>query len=112
MENEIDDSLNFNLTNTTDRIFLIRDFIQVNLIGFKALREKDFLASKKAYKKALMISLKLADDDIKIIESYTNYGISLYFCGKFIESKKNLEEAFKLSHKLFNDPKLSIVILK
>jgi hypothetical protein len=112
MEKHEDDSLNFNITNTTDKIFLMRDFIQNNLLGFKSLREKDFLTSKKAYKKSLMIAQRLADDEIKIVESYTNYGISSYFCGKFIEAKRNLEEAFKVSSKLFNDQKYSELILQ
>lgn len=112
MEKNLDDSLNFNITNTTDKIFLIRDFIENNLLGFKALREKDFMLSKKAYKKALLISQRLADDEIKIVESFTNYAISLYFCGKFIEAKKNLDEAFKLSSKLFQSEKYSAVIFK
>ena len=107
-----DDSLHFNDTKTTDKIFLLKDFIQNNLLGFKALRDKDFPLAKKVYKKNLVLSQRLEEDEIKIIESYANYGISLYFNGKFLEAKKNLEEGFKLSSKLFGDSKFSDLILQ
>ena len=111
-KDEMDDSLNLNYTDTTDKIYLIKDFIQNNLIGFKAMRDSDFLTAKKAYKKNLLISQRLEDEEIKSIEAQANYSIALYFNGKFLEAKRHLEEAYKLTVKISNNVKYSGLVIQ
>ena len=100
-----EDSLdNFNISQTTDKYIVMKDFIQCNLYAFQNLNLKNFSLARKAYKKCIELANKLEDGEIKLVESQLNYSISSYFCGRFIETKKVLEDAFNISNRLFQSP--------
>lgn len=106
-----DESDNSNLSIITDKIPLMKNYIQLNLAGFQHLRNKNFVQASKAYKKCIFIAQKLENDDIKVIDSYTNFSVALYFCGKFTEAKRSLEEAFRYSNRLYQSQEVSGNIL-
>lgn len=108
----LEDSLYFNTSKSTNKILMLRDYIETNLAGFRNLKDNNFVLAKKFYKRCFMIAQKIGNDSIKIVESYTNLAIACYFNGQFIESKSNLEEAFKLSSNLINDEKLSDLVMQ
>lgn len=96
-----DDSLeNFNISNTTDKYQLMRDFIQYSLYSFQYMYNKDFTQARKGYKKCVDIANKLEDEEIKQAESQLNYSIASYYCGRYMDAKKALEEAYSLSSRM------------
>lgn len=108
----LEDSLYFNTSKSTNKIIMLRDYIETNLTGFRNLKESNFAVAKKCYKKCYLIAQKIGNDSIKIVESYTNLAIACYFNGQFLECKSNLEEAFKLSSSLINDEKISELVMQ
>jgi Trp operon repressor len=53
------------------------------------------------FEKCIELSREL--DDIKHVESLTNYGVCLYFCGRFSDSYLSLEKAREISNKLIEN---------
>lgn len=103
-----DDSLKSKVTNINERVNLISDYVQLNLLAFQYLRNKNYNSAKKSFKECINIAKQLNDlDEIKHCEALTNYGIAQYFCGKFVDSNNTLEGALQISSRIIES--LSII---
>jgi tetratricopeptide (TPR) repeat protein len=80
-----------------DKTNLLSDYVQHNLLGFQNLRNRDYKTAILTFEKCIEISKEI--DEIKQIESLTNYSICLYFNGRFIDSYNFLEKAKDISYK-------------
>lgn len=98
----INDTLEYDKSSCTDRYYTMKEYIQSNLLGFQSTFKKEFNSAKNAYKICEDLANKLGDE-VKRAESLINYGVSLYFCGRFIDSKKKIEEAYSITIKLFQN---------
>jgi hypothetical protein len=99
-----DDTIKSKITSTNDRINIISKYVQMNVLAFQYIRNKNYNSAKKSFKECIKISKQLNDiDELKHIESLTNYGICQFFCGKFSDSYLTLESAYQISSRLYNN---------
>jgi hypothetical protein len=98
-----DETIKSKITSTHDRINIISDYVQMNLLAFQYLRNKNYNSAKKSFKECIKIAKQLNDiDELKNIESLTNYAICQFFCGKFSDSYLTLESAYQISIRHYN----------
>lgn len=102
----------FNKSATSDKYTSMRKYVEQSLLGFQQLSLKNFKAARKAYKICVEIAQQFEDEEIKLVESLLNYGVTLYFCGKFAETKQNLEDAFKKSSRILNSDYTNVAVQK
>lgn len=84
-----------------DKTNFLSDYIQLNLLAFQYLRNRNYNSAKKSFKECINIAKNFSDfDESKHLESLVNYAISQYFCGKFIDAYSSLERAFQMSNRI------------
>jgi len=80
---------------------LLSDYVNHNLLAFQYLRNRNYKTAMTTFEKCIELSREL--DDIKHVESLTNFGVCLYFCGRFSDSYISLEKAKDISNKLIEN---------
>lgn len=78
-----------------EKINIDSDYIQSSIEAYNFLKIKDYNNAKDSYKKCIKIA-KAMGDEIKQCESMANLGITLFFCGKILESSEMLQNADRL----------------
>ena len=84
--------------NTNNKVKNLSEYINLNLLAFQYLKDKNYKLSMNTFEKCKEIAKSL--DEIKHIESLTNYAICQYFNGNFEESFEYLEKAKEISSRL------------
>jgi hypothetical protein len=87
--------------NSIERINLLNEYLKMSTQGFNGFKNKNFQESAQFYAKCLNISKKLGE--IKQTESLVNLAVSLFHLGKLSECFDNLETAFRIGQKLYNN---------
>lgn len=87
--------------STADRIKALSDYVQFNLSAFQNLKNKHYQSAMEEFEKCIEIAKDL--DDVKHVESLTNYGICQFFSGIFEEAFDCLEKAKEISNRLNED---------
>jgi hypothetical protein len=99
-----DDTIKSRLTPINEKVNILSDYVQVNLLAFQYLRNKNYSSAKKSFKECINLAKQLDEmDELKHVESLTNYGICQYFCGKFIDANTTLECAHEISKRLYDN---------
>ena len=84
-----------------EKISLLNDYLNTTTQAFNSFKNKDFQESCQLYAKCVNLGKKLSDS--KSAENLTNLAVSLYHQGMFQESLQNLENAYRISERLYND---------
>jgi len=96
-----EDSIKYRGTQFNEKTNLLSDYIQLNLLAFQYLRNRNYNSAKKSFKECINIAKQFNEfDESKHLESLVNYAISQYFCGKFIDSFSSLERAYQISSRI------------
>lgn len=94
----IDDDSNRSKFSSMDKANLLSEYINQNLLAFKYLRNRNYKTAMTSFEKSIEIAKDL--DEIKHVESLTNFGVCQYFCGKFSDSYLSLDKAREISNRL------------
>lgn len=86
-----------------DKTNFLSDYIQLNLLAFQYLRNRNYNSAKKSFKECINIAKNFSDfDESKHLESLVNYAIAQYFCGKFVDAYSSLERAYQMSNRIIS----------
>ena len=84
-----------------DKVNVLSQYVQLNLSAFQQLRNKNYKLAMSNFEKCIDIAKDL--DDMKHVESLTNYAICQFFCGNFEEAYDFLEKAKEISSRLYDN---------
>ena len=77
---------------------LLSDYVNQNLLAFQYLRNRNYKTAMITFEKSVDLARSL--DEVKLVESLTNFGVCQYFCGKFSDSYLSLDRAKEISNRL------------
>ena len=98
---KLDDDSNRSKSSSIEKASLLSEYINQNLIAFKYLRNRNYKIAMTSFEKSIDIAKDL--DEIKHVESLTNFGVSQFFCGKFTDSYISLDKAREISNRLIEN---------
>lgn len=86
----------------TKRLNLEAEYNYKNMEAYNLINTNDFNSAKSIYKDLISIALELKNDYMHL-DSIINFGITLFYCGKFLDAIDSFESALRISEKPRND---------
>ena len=96
----INDEDSKSLNSKEENIEILNSYVEYSLSAFNNLKDNKYDLALDNFQACVDYANNL--DDIKKAESLSNKGICLYFCGNFDESYEELDQALKISSKIYH----------
>ena len=89
------------------KINLESQYNQLNIEAYQLMNQNDFASAKLIYKELIILAKIELKDDVLYLECMINFGITLFYCGKFMDSIDTFESAIRLINSLGNNTNTS-----